>query len=252
MHGPLPSFLGLGTQKGGTTTLHDLLQQHPQVYLPACKEVQFFSLEHQRGEVWYRQQFQPAQPGQRCGDITPYYLFHPAAAQRIQALLPEARLLVLLRDPVERALSGYFHSWRLGLDPLPLEQALAAEPERLWGADQQLISGGPAHRSHQVHSYVSRSCYGPQLAAYEALFAPEQLLVLRSEDLFGEPERVWQQLLEFLELEPWPLPPLPGASNAGRGEAAAVPEPLRLALRERLADTYALMAERYGLHWGGP
>lgn len=249
MHGLLPSFLGLGTQKGGTTTLHDLLLHHPQIYLPACKEVQFFSLAYQRGLAWYASHYEPASAGQVCGDISPYYLFHPAAPERIRDCLPQVRLVVLLRDPVERALSGYFHSRRLGLEHLPLEEALAAEQERLAGAGRQLISGLESHRSHQVHSYLSRSCYGPQLGVYEALFEPEQLLVLRSEDLFSEPQRVWRELLAFLQLDPCPLPLLPRPSNAGSGEAAGVSAQVRDWLREQLADTYALMADRYGISW---
>ena len=134
----LPDFLGIGVQKGGTTTLQRLLEQHPQVYLPPCKELHYFSLHYGQGEAWYQQQFEAAAPDQRCGEITPYYLFHPQVPARIHALLPEAKLIVLLRDPVERALSQVAHSMRLGLEPLELEEALAAESERLRGAEAVL------------------------------------------------------------------------------------------------------------------
>jgi hypothetical protein len=109
-----PDFLVLGTQKGGTTTLHHLLRQHPDVFLPSVKEVHFFSLHYGKGAAWYGEHFRGAQPQQRCGEITPYYLFHPEAPGRIHQLLPKARLIILLRDPVERLLSQYFHSRRLG------------------------------------------------------------------------------------------------------------------------------------------
>ena len=112
----LPDFLGIGVQKGGTTYLHALLQQHPQVFLATPKEQHFFSLHWDRGVSVYASRFAAAEPRQRCGEVTPYYLFHPLAPQRIQALLPAVRLIVLLRDPVERLLSQYFHSRRLGLD----------------------------------------------------------------------------------------------------------------------------------------
>ena len=102
--GGLPQFLGLGTQKGGTTSLQRLLEQHPQVWLSPSKELQFFSLHYGLGELWYRQQFAPAAAGQRCGDITPYYLFHPQVPGRIADLLPAVKMIVLLRDPVERCL----------------------------------------------------------------------------------------------------------------------------------------------------
>jgi hypothetical protein len=226
MGGRLPEFLGVGVQKGGTTTLQLLLEHHPSAFLPAAKELHYFSLHYERGEAWYRESFAAAHSHQRCGEITPYYLFHPAAPARIQALLPQARLIVLLRDPVERALSQVFHSRRLGLEPLELEPALAAEAQRLVGAEAVLAAADGRHRSHQEHSYLARSRYEQQLPCFEALFPAEQLLVLRSEDLFAQPEWVWGQVLAFLHLEPWPLPLLDRPANAGRGEAAAVPPAL--------------------------
>ena len=186
MAASLPDFLGLGTQKGGTTTLHRLLDQHPAIHLPACKEVHYFDQHYDKGQSWYSEQFQAAQPGQRCGDITPFYLFHPDVPERIHRLLPHARLIVLLRDPVERAISQLFHARKRGFEPLEPTDAFAAESQRL--------ASGTAY-SLQKHSYLSRSRYLEQLDRYEALFPSEQLLILRSEDLFSQPEQVWEQLL---------------------------------------------------------
>ncbi|WP_411875879.1 sulfotransferase family protein [Vulcanococcus limneticus] len=245
----LPAFIGLGTQKGGTTSLQRLLADHPGLFLPPVKEVQFFSLHHGRGAEWYSRHYAGASPHQLCGDITPYYLFHPAVPERLQRALPQARLVVLLRDPVERALSGLFHSIRLGLEPLPPEQALAAEAGRLAGAEGQLLAGLAEHHSHQVHSYLSRSRYEQQLARYEALFPAEQLLILRSEDFFSDPEPLWRQLLAFLELDAVPLPAQLPVENAGQGEARGVDPALRQSLRQQLEPTYAAMAQRYGLGW---
>ncbi len=249
MEGPLPRFLCLGVQKGGTTTLQLMLEQHPGVFLPAGKELHYFSLHYGEGEAWYREQFTAAHPDQICGEITPYYVFHPEAPVRIQQLLPEAKLIVLLRDPVERTLSQFFHSRRWGLETLDLEEALAAEEERLEGADAVLAAEDGRHRSHQEHSYLARSRYGEQLQRLEDLFPAEQLLVLRSEDLFRQPEPLWQRLQAFLELEPWPLPVLEQPANAGSGEAAAVPENVRQKLRDSLAPTYAWVTQRYGIRW---
>ena len=209
----LPDFLGLGTQKGGTTTLHWLLAQHQQVHLPECKEVQFFTQHHHQGEGWYRSHFEKASPLQRCGEITPFYLFHPEAPGRIQALLPQAKLIVLLRDPVERAISHYFHARKRGFEPLELEKAFAAEPSRL-------ASGDPF--SFQKHSYISRSRYLEQLDRYEALFPRHQLLILRSEDLFQHVEQIWPRLLEFLDLDPSVVPARLPQANAGQSEARSI------------------------------
>ena len=246
---PLPHFLGLGTQKGGTTSLHRLLAQHPQVFLPSCKEVHYFSLHDQEPLGWYAEHYATAGAGQLRGDITPYYLFHPRAPQRIRAVVPRARLIVLLRNPVERALSQFFHARRHGFEPLELEAALAAEPERLAGAEARLAAPGSSDYSHQKHSYVSRSRYELQLAHYEALFPTRQLLVLRSEDLFDDTEACWARIQAFLGLSPVPLPAPLERANAGRGEAESVPEAVRVQLRQQLAPTTSAMAERYRIHW---
>ena len=243
-----PSFLGLGTQKGGTTTLQQLLEQHPQVFLPPAKELHFFSLHYSQGAAWYARQFSAAGPGQCIGEITPYYLFHPQAAARIADLLPQARLLVLLRDPVERTLSQVFHSQRLGFEPLDVEEALAAETQRLEGAEVVLQAADGRHRSHQEHSYLARSRYEQQLAVYERHFRRDQLLILRSEDLFADPEPLWQRVLQFLGLASVPLPQLPRA-NAGAGEAQAVAPAVRKRLRQQLEPTYQQLQERYGIAW---
>ena len=247
--GRLPDFLGIGVQKGGTTTLQKLLEQHPDVFLASTKELHYFSLRFREGEAWYRDQFSAAAFTQRCGEITPYYVFHPEAPARVHALLPQARLIVLLRDPVERTLSQYFHSCRLGLEALSLEQALAVEPQRLMGSLEILRADDGRHRSHQEHSYLSRSRYEQQIPAWQALYPPDQLLVLRSEDLFEQPDLVWGRVLTFLDLPMIPLPALASPANAGRGEAAQINDRLRQALRNQLLPTYVWVESRYGLRW---
>ena len=236
----LPHFLGLGTQKGGTTTLHQLLSQHPQVYLPACKEVHYFDLNHLAGETWYRSHFQAATTTQKCGDITHFYLFHPDVPQRIQQLLPDARMIVLLRHPVDRAISQLFHAKKRGFEPLEPADALQAETSRL-------ASGDPI--SLQKHSYVSRSRYLEQLERYEARFPSDQMLIMRSEDLFEQPVKIWQTLQQFLGLQSVELPmPLPRA-NPGTGEASNLDPALRQQLFEQLSDTIEGVRARYGINW---
>ena len=240
MAASLPDFLGLGTQKGGTTTLHRLLDQHPAIHLPACKEVHYFDQNYDKGQSWYSEQFQAAQPGQRCGDITPFYLFHPDVPERIHRLLPHARLIVLLRDPVERAISQLFHARKRGFEPLEPADAFAAESQRL--------ASGAAY-SLQKHSYLSRSRYLEQLDRYEALFPGDQLLILRSEDLFSTPERIWQELLSFLELKPMDWPGGLPRANAGDGLGDRIDPALRQHLRQQLAETVAGVRSRYGITW---
>ena len=243
-----PDFLIVGCQKGGTTTLHDLVARHSRVIPAAVKEVQFFSLHYERGWDWYCQQFPGGGEGLR-GEATPYYLFHPHAAERIARHCPAARLIVLLRDPVARSLSQVFHARRLGFEPLDLAEALAAEPARLAGADA-CLARGERHLSHQEHSYLSRSRYGPQLDRYAQLFPAEQLLVLRSEAFFADPAGTTTQVWRFLGLEPEPLGSVQ-AANQGAGEAAGVAEAVLRQLEKALAGEREVMEQwlqRYGPH----
>ncbi len=248
----VPDFLGLGVQKGGTTTLHTLLAAHPQLMLPKQKELHFFTHRYWRGKRWYGRQFRAATPDQKCGEITPYYIFHPLAPERIQRCCPKARLIVLLRDPVERALSQFFHSQRFGLELLPLERALAAEPGRLSNADK-VLKRRQRHKSHQEHSYVARSRYELQLQRYEQLFPRDQLWIGRSEDLFERPESLWRELLQWLELDSIPLPESRVRANAGVGGLKKLDQASRAyfygLLNEQLGETYSLMADRYGICW---
>lgn len=244
----LPHFLGLGAQKAGTTTLHHWLATHPQVFVPPVKELHFFSLHHALGTSWYASHFGAALPGQLLGEITPYYLFHPMVPQRIAALLPHVRCIALLRDPVERALSHYFHARRLGFETLPLREALDAEPHRLAGSVQRLFNSDGRDVAHQELSYLSRSRYDEQLQRYDPWHRDGRLLLLRSEDLFLDSAGTWQRIQEFLRLSPIPLQALP-AANAGAGEASGVEPELRLKLKQSLAGTYAFLKTRYGISW---
>lgn len=237
----LPHFLVLGTQKGGTTSLQKLLEQHPGVYLPPCKEVHYFSLHADESPSWYASHYQNARWGQKRGDITPFYLFHPQAPERIQALLPRVRLIALLRDPVERTLSQYFHARRHGFESLDLGEALAAEPERLQ-------SGGSY--SFQKHSYLARSRYLEQLDRYEALFPRKRMLVLKSEELFNHTESTWKQIQHFLKLREIPLPSKLPRANAGQNEAVGINPEVRAQLKSELASTAAGVKARYGIDWG--
>ena len=236
----LPDFLVLGTQKGGTTTLQQLLIQHPGVYLAPGKEVHYFSKHWEQPTSWYASHYTGAAPQQRCGDITPFYLFHPQAPQRIHGLLPKAQLIVLLRDPVERALSQYFHSVRLGFETLPLEDALAAEKRRLSSGKLQHL---------QEHSYVSRSRYLEQLDRYLELFSTQQLLVLQSEAFFTDPATTWRQIEVFLHLPVAPCPAVAPKANTGQGEARTVADAIRKDLRRQLKATALGVQERFGFGW---
>lgn len=244
----LPDFLCVGAQRSGTTTLHRHLQRHPDVFAPPSKEVQYFTLHYDRPASWYRSCFAEAGPHQAIGDFTPYYLFHPFAASRIAATVPDVRIVVLLRDPVQRALSGYFHARRKGLEPLELEEAFRAEAARLRGAERELGRPAGRHHAHASHGYAARSRYEEQLPRYLDRFPRSRILLLRSEDLFGDPEPTLTRVQEFLGLSVRPL----GTATAiwaGKGEHPDVPRSVRDDLRERLAPTYEEVRRSHGIGW---
>ena len=224
----LPDFLIIGAMKAGTSSLYAYLAEHPQVMGAPHKEVHFFDHQHARGPYWYRRHFptleevkaRERQSGHpvRIGEATPYYLYHPAAAVRIHALLPAAKLIVLLRDPVARAFSHYRHVQRQGLEPLSFTEALAAEDERLAGTEEALLSGRCARMlAHQRFSYRSRGLYLGQLQRYFERMPAEQILVLRSEDMFADPQATVDQVIGFLGLEPWRLRDAAARNQAPEG-----------------------------------
>jgi Sulfotransferase domain len=216
---PLPGFLILGAQKAGTTALYAYLRWHPNVTGPAWKEVSYFDRHYRRGVHWYRGHF-PLRPGDRLvGEASPGYLFHPLAPERVRATVPEARLIVLLRDPVERALSHYHHEVVLGREPLTFEQAIEAEPERTSGEEERLARD-PGYFSHLWwdYTYLARGLYAEQLERWLAVFSREQLLVVASDELAAEPRETYARVLEFLGAPPHELESYPRVYEQSYGE----------------------------------
>ena len=109
---PLPDFVVIGAQKAGTTSLYRMLRKHPQVHMPRTKELHYFDFHYERGPEWYAAQFRPGRWERRRGEATPNYMWGPLARQRLIADLPSARIIAILRNPVDRAYSHYWHDRR--------------------------------------------------------------------------------------------------------------------------------------------
>ncbi|MGI9247198.1 MAG: sulfotransferase domain-containing protein [Steroidobacteraceae bacterium] len=198
----LPGAMIIGAMKCGTSSLHNYLCQHPGVNPPLRKEVHYFDMHYDRGEPWYRANFGRADAGGLNLDSTPYYLFHPAVPARAAALVPAAKLVVLLRDPVRRAYSHYWHERDTGRETLPFEDAIAAEPDRLGDAQARLAAGAIEHSAaHQHFSYLSRGLYAEQLGRWLQHYPRERLLLLRFEDLAADPLAVLNRTLGWLGLD---------------------------------------------------
>jgi hypothetical protein len=165
--------------------------------------VHYFDLNLARGERWYRANFGKAgEPGLNF-ESSPYYLFHPAVPARAHALVPDARLIVLLRNPVRRAYSHYWHERDTQRENLTFEEAVAAEPQRLADAEEKLARGEiERSTAHQHHSYLARGRYAEQLRRWLQCYPRERILVLRFEDLATHPMAVLGETLEYLGLPP--------------------------------------------------
>jgi hypothetical protein len=197
----LPDAVILGAMKSGTSSLHYHLVQQPGVIEPLRKEVHYFDVNFARGEAWYRAHFGRVGAAGLNLDSSPYYLFHPAVPLRLQALVPHAKLIVLLRDPVRRAYSHYWHERDKGRESLSFEEAIDAEVERLGNSHRRLADGSlERSREHQHFSYLARGRYAEQLDSWFACFPRGQFLVLRFEDLARDPLGILNVTLDFLGL----------------------------------------------------
>jgi len=213
----LPDYVIIGAPRCGTTSLYNYLAQHPFVAPAFRKEVHFFDLNYNKGLSWYRANF-PTVLSARLfeqkhgrplltGEASPYYLFHPHAPRRIRQHLPGAKLIVLLRNPIERAYSHYNLARKLGLEDLSFEEGLKKESERLEGEVSKMLRDEfYLSKSHRHHSYLQKGIYADQLKTWFDLFPREQILILKSEDLFSDPSTTFRQVLDFLHLPPWEPP----------------------------------------------
>ncbi len=207
--GSLPDFLIMGARKGGTGFLYRLLSQHPYVEPAKRREVHYFDVRFAEGIDRYRSNFSAETHRDRrrmvTGEKSSYYLYHPHAPRRAAETVPGARLIAFLRNPVNRAYSNYHHQRRIGHEHLPtFEEAIAAEPDRLRGEREKMLTdAGYVSANHRRLSYLSRGLYAEQLREWRRFFAEDQILILRSEDLYWSTESTLNTVLAFLGLVDW-------------------------------------------------
>lgn len=209
----LPDFLIVGGMRCGTSSLYKWLGHHPSVVPSLRKEIHYLSIDHAQGERWYRAHF-PLRLriglarvlGRRLQtfEATPDYLFLPHAAVRAARLMPDARIIALIRNPVDRAISHYHHMVRIGKEPLGLQEALFSEEERLAG-EWAHLENDPDYPCLNLrrYSYVARGFYAQQLDAWAQFYPRARILVVKSDDLYRHPAETYQEVLRFLDLPPW-------------------------------------------------
>lgn len=209
----LPSLIIVGAQRSGTTTLYRMLSEHPAVIRPtASKGVGYFDLNYHRGPRWYRGHFPLAAfAGTDAGhghritfESSGYYSFHPLAMQRLAQDLPGVKLLMMLRNPVDRAYSAHRHEFNRGFETEVFERAVDLEPQRLRGEVERMLAD-PAYQSyaHRHHAYLGRSQYAEQIARIHRTLGKDSLHVVDADRFFAAPHEEFEDIQHWLDLPLW-------------------------------------------------
>lgn len=251
-----PSLFIVGAQKAGTTTLFGALARHPDVMAPLVKEVHYFDVASHRSEKWYGAHFptqgEALRQEQTRGiapmtfDTTPYYMFHPDVAARVKSYAPAAKIIAVLRDPVDRAWSHYWHEWGRSFERLGPVAAFEAEANRLAAPHEHVGPSAQDRFAHQHYSYLARSEYDRQIPRWFDLFGRDQVMVIKSERLFTDGNAVLAEVAEFLGLAPF-ASVKPKALNTGKYDAAPpeVAAWLENRLKGSMAATQALLGDEF-------
>lgn len=244
----MPDFLVVGAKRGGTTSTYNYLLQHPGVsgLFPQSqtkKSSDFFFKRRHLGERWYRSHF-PTHAYRSAmtrrlgyapvaGEASPYYLWDPRIAAQIREVAPQVKAIALLRDPVERAYSHFKERIDNGVEPLGFVEALAAEEDRTAGElDRMLADPSYYSTAHDWYAYRARGVYLPQLQNWHAVWPAEQLLILRSEDLYADVQATFDRICDFLGIDHYQLP---RTRQFGTAHDSSIPE----AARAELTDYFA-------------
>lgn len=208
----LPSFILVGAQRTGTTSLFRALMSHPLIHQANYhKGVNYFDINYHRDFSWYQGHFPTTvtlAKRSRGHEGTPvtfeasgYYMFHPCAAERMTRHLPDVKVLAMLRDPIERAFSAHKHEYARGYETEPFDRALALEDERLAGQEERMVADpGYQSFSHRHHAYLRRGQYAEQLRRLHRHIPEDRVHLIESESFFESPEVTYGRVLEFLEL----------------------------------------------------
>ncbi len=204
----LPDFVVIGVVRGGTTSLYQYLGEHPCVVRSAYDELGFFDSNFELGLNWYRSLFPTVFTKNRIKsrqkqfmtfDVTPFYIYNPKVAQRILKTLPKAKLIAILRNPIDRAYSNYHLGVRQGNERRSFEEIINEDIKMLENARSR-VSETEYYQSVVEESYLARGFYAEQLKIWMKLFPKEQLLVISTEDLAKNPHKTLGDIFAFLNL----------------------------------------------------
>lgn len=213
--GTLPDFLIIGVQRGGTTSLYHYLLQHPHIHGATTKQIEYFSKNYDKSIAWYRSYFPLRITRKLCnklgmpfrtGEASTEYLHLRTVAERARELLPDTQIIVLLRDPVNRAYSHYNHAVKNNKEDLSFAQAIEKEQERIDG-EQEKVEENPGYTNlhYRSHTYLTRGKYAEFLKPWFDHFDRDQIKVIKSENLFQEPGETTNDVFRFLGVKSYEL-----------------------------------------------
>lgn len=240
------NFVIAGVQKGATTALHQYLTTHRQVFLSRRKELHFFDNERLNWpcpdyDRIYHRHFADARPEQICGEATPVYTYWPPALERIHAYNPDIKLIITLRDPIERA----FSQWRMmkarGRETLSFSTAIREGRDRV-------ANGSKVDGRHRMFSYVERGFYAAQLARVYSYFPRKNVFVLDQRRLISQHEQVLDEICDFLEIERFSKHPTAEIIFSHHHDAAPeIDAKDRVLLGKIYADDLKVLRATYGI-----
>ena len=211
----LPNYLLVGAQKSGSTSLYDYLVQHPEMVPAKTKEIHYFTNNYSKNIDWYKAHFGLSFFPGLVGEATPYYLYHPLAANRIKNTLPDIKIIIVLRDPLSRAISHYHHAVNHGFEKSSIKEAFERDLKSYKELENR-VAAGERIISHQENSYISRGFYVEQLERYYDLFNREDILLVKSSELFDETLETLRVVFKFLRVDPEFIPSDMEVKNLGK------------------------------------
>ena len=211
----LPDFIIYGAPRCGTTSLFNYLSEHPSIIPPYSKEVGYFEFNYKKGINWYKFYFPTIFSKYKIqdkfskyfvtGEASATYIHNPKSTLRIKNTIPNVKLIVMLRNPVDRAFSQYFKIVKLGREKLSFEEAIEKEHCRLKGEEEKMLNTEKYSMNYHNYSYISAGIYINRLKILFDTFNRKQILIIRSEDFYNDPEKVYEETLSFLNLPKWKL-----------------------------------------------
>ena len=240
-----PDFIIAGASKCGTSSIYYYLSSHPQILLSHKKELDFYWENYHRGIDWYRAHFPTItdRADFLTGEASPNYLRFPQVARRIKDTFPKTKIIILLRNPVDRAISWHYHKLNTGLTNLDLKTAIATEIEKLATTTEAEIT----NTGYRNPDNIMSSLYIYKIKPWIELLGREQFLILKSEEFYSNPLKVMSSVFQFLDLPDCPLNNYPKV-NSGSYQPADTQ--LRNTIAEYFAPYNRQLEEYLGIEFG--